>query len=85
MAEELILADDPCMHSCFREDCYDYLIEKGFDEEMAYNLMEIIRKGKYRFEENQIESSKLPEDFYKWAKVVKFLPLRKSIFDIYQR
>lgn len=66
----------------FREDCYDYLIQKGFKEKEAYNLMEIIRKGKYRFEKYQISSDRLSKEFYDWAKGVKYLPSRKVLKDM---
>ena len=63
----------------FREDCYDYLLSKGFDENGAFELMEVIRKGQYRFEKHQITSDKLTEDFYNWARGVKYLPSRKVL------
>lgn len=66
----------------FREDCYDYLKEQGFKQNEAYSLMEIIRKGQYRFEKYQIQSDKLPQEFYEWAKGVKYLPSRKVIKDM---
>lgn len=63
----------------FREDCYDYLLTKGFDKIVAFELMEVIRKGQYRFEKYQITSDKLSDEFYKWAKGVKYLPSRKVL------
>ena len=66
----------------FREDCYDYLKGQGFKQNEAYSLMEVIRKGQYRFEKYQIQSDKLPQEFYEWAKGVKYLPSRKVIKDM---
>ena len=63
----------------FREDCYDYLKERGLKQNEAYSLMEVIRKGQYRFEKYQIQSDKLPQEFYEWAKGVKYLPSRKVV------
>lgn len=69
----------------FREDCYDYLITKGFDDKEAFDFMEIIRKGKYRFEKHQIKSDKLPDDFCEWAKCVKYLPSRNILKDMFDK
>lgn len=83
LAEALTVADTSFSNVGFREDCYDYLIESGFDKDNAYTLMEIIRKGQYRFERFQVKSDKLSEAFYEWAKTVKYLPSRKIIYEIY--
>ena len=84
LGELLSESDSHFENIYFREDCYDYLIQKGFKEKEAYNLMEIIRKGKYRFEKYHISSDKLPEEFYNWAKGVKYLPSRKVLKDMFE-
>ena len=84
LAQLLTIADTSFLNIGFREDCYDYLIQKGFNEKEAANLMEIIRKGKYRFEKYQISSDKLSKEFYDWAKGVKYLPSRKVLKDIFE-
>lgn len=83
LGKVLTIADFSFKNISYREDCYDYLTCCGFDEAEAYELMEVIRKGKYRFERYQITTDKLPEEFFQWAKAVKYLPPRKIIYDIF--
>lgn len=83
LAEILTVADTSFSSIGFREDCYDFLIEQGFNTEDAYALMEIVRKGQYRFERFQVKSDELSEAFFEWAKTVKYLPSRKIIYAIY--
>lgn len=83
LAEILTVADTSFSSIGFREDCYDFLIEQGFNTEDAYALMEIVRKGQYRFERFQVKSDELSEAFFEWAKTVKYLPSRKTIYEIY--
>lgn len=84
LAEILTVADTSFSSIGFREDCYDFLIEQGFNTEDAYALMEIVRKGQYRFDRFQVKSAKLSEAFCEWAKTVKYLPSRKIIYDIFK-
>ena len=76
-------ADSRFENICYREDCYDYLRDKGLDESEARKLMEVIRKGQYRFKKYQITSEKLTDEFYAWAKGVKYLPSRRMLKDMF--
>lgn len=81
---EILAESDSCLNNIyFREDCYDYLMANGFEEKEAFELMEVIRKGQYRFEKHQIKSTRLSDEFYEWAKGVKYLPSRAILNDIF--
>lgn len=82
VGEALCVSDTSFSNIYFREDCYDYLRVIGFKHKKAFKLMEIIRKGCYRFEKNQIKSNKLPDEFCEWAKGVKYLPSRMIFKDM---
>ena len=64
----------------FREDCYDYLINQGFDYKDAYKLMETIRMGIYHYPKHQHFKDRLTDEFIKWAIDMRFLPSRNQIF-----
>ena len=85
LGELLSEADSSFDGISFREDCYDYLMANGFDEKEAFDLVEVIRKGQYRFEKHQIKSDKLPDEFHEWAKGVKYLPSRKVLKDMFDK
>lgn len=61
----------------YREECYEYLIGKGLDEEEAMFLTKKIARGFCYHVNFQVESDKLPEDFLQWTKGVRYLPRRK--------
>ena len=66
----------------YREDCYDYLLEKGFNHAEAFELSELIRKGRYsHYNPSIIHQNIVGVDFYEWAKGVRYLPSRQRIFD----
>lgn len=66
----------------YREDCYDYLLEKDFNQSEAFELSEIIRKGRYsQYNPSVIHQNIVGVDFYEWAKGVRYLPSRQRIFE----
>ena len=66
----------------YREDCYDYLLEKGFNYAEAFELSELIRKGRYRYcTPSIIHRNIVGVDFYEWAKGVRYLPSRQRIIE----
>lgn len=67
----------------FREDCYEYLIEFGMSEDKAFELSEIIRKGRFNFIKDTTEYDNFLESpFINWAKGVKYLSYRYQIVEI---
>lgn len=66
----------------YREDCYDYLLKKDFNQSEAFELSEIIRKGRYSHcNPSIVHQNIVGLDFYEWAKGVRYLPSRQRIFD----
>ena len=68
----------------FREDCYEYLIENGFDKMDAYDLMQGIRKGTFSRSKFDEFRERLDNNFNEWAYGVKYLPSRVMLFDIFK-
>lgn len=66
----------------FREDCFDYLLTEGFNENDAYALMEGIRKGIFAKPKFDIYRSKLKKDFIVWAEKVEYLASRNLVVDL---
>ena len=73
----------------FREDLYEYLLQKDIDNKSAYSLMNIAGEESkfllFRFHryESFKHSKVLDKEFYKWAEKVRYLPSRKLIFEIF--
>ena len=69
----------------FREDCYEYLIELGMSEDKAFELSEIIRKGRYGFLKDTAEYDNfLDNSFKNWAKDVKYLSYRERCMEVFR-
>ena len=76
------IEDDYAFNNIFyREDLFEYLLEKNYDKKEAFELMECIRKGKLRHQKISGLANKAGKDFYEWAVKVRYLPSRKHIFD----
>ncbi len=73
----------------FREDCFEYLLQKGFDNKEAYELMNEVSQEecnphyKIFYKRFFSRSEKLERKFYEWAEKVRYLPSRKLIFEIF--
>lgn len=67
----------------YREDCFEYLIENGYNKNEAFELMECIRKGKHWHKQWEEFAEKMSVELYDWAINVKYLPSRKHIFDCF--
>lgn len=68
----------------YREDCYEYLVKQGVDENEAYQITKTIRRGLCHFRGDQIPSDKLSDEFCQWAKGVKYLPGRILLKDMFE-
>ena len=69
----------------FREDCYEYLIEFGMLEDKAFELSEIIRKGRFNFIKDTTEYDNfLERPFINWAKGVKYLSYRERCMEVFE-
>ena len=73
----------------FREDLFEYLLQKGLDNKSAYALMNIAGEESkfplFRFHryESFKRSKVLDKEFYEWAEKVRYLPSRRLIFEIF--
>ena len=61
----------------FREDCLEYLTSIGVMLGDAIEIMEIIRKGGWKKYDCKTD---LPKEFVKWARGVRYLASRQSVF-----
>lgn len=69
----------------FREDCYDYLVERGMPEDKAFKLTDIIRKGRFNFLKDTTEYDNFLENpFINWAKGVKYLTYRERCVEVFR-
>ena len=69
----------------YREDCYEYLLTQGFSHEDASELTEVIRRGAYFLEHEQIFKDRLSKEFITWAINTGYLYSRTCIFnDLYR-
>ncbi len=64
----------------YREDCYEYLVDLGYEPELAIAIAEEIRKGIWNARDTKLKEG-APEDFLKWAESVKCLVSRSVIMD----
>lgn len=69
----------------YREDCFEYLLDQGFNKKTADKLTHIIWCGDYYCESYQFNTDNLPEEFVNWALITKHLASRNSIFDAFYR
>ena len=73
----------------FREDLFEYLLQKGLDNKSAYALMNKVSKEEcnpHRFLSYMrffYHYENLDKEFYEWAEKVRYLPSRKLIFEIF--
>lgn len=65
----------PELENIYREDLYEYLLEKGVEE--AEKISDIIRNGKYK-QYRRHNKMILSENFDLWAKGCHFLPVRNT-------
>lgn len=66
-----------------RDDLHDYLVDEGVDEELAYKVMENVRKGE-GLDEDQIASLKkqgVDEKFFEFCKKVRFLVAKGKVIE----
>ena len=69
----------------FREDCYDYLVERGMPVDKAFKLTRIIRTGRLRFLKDTDEYDEfLEKAFINWAKGVQYLPYREKCVEVFR-
>ncbi|MBQ7974616.1 MAG: hypothetical protein IJ300_02895 [Clostridia bacterium] len=64
----------------YREDCYEYLVELGLESEIAIEIAEEVRKGRWRMKSGKYKKY-VPQDFSEWADGVKYLVSRRVIFE----
>ncbi len=75
----------------FREDLFEYLLQKGFDNKGAHALMNEVGQEEYNphykifYKRFFSRSEKLDREFYEWAEKVRYLPSRKLIFEIFDQ
>lgn len=75
----------PFKNIYYREDCYDYLIERGFSESDVKKLTRSIATGSFRRNASKLFKDRLSDIFFKWADNTAYLGSRTSIFDEFYR
>ena len=80
--------DPPFEGISYREDLFEYLLEKGFDRYQAFRLMGKIIYHEYRsvytVKRNFSFPDNLSPEFHDWAERVLYLPSRRSIFEMFE-